>query len=52
MSEKFDLDPLFDVSPKGRFKRFFTTVINARYLLIAIIAHIVALMLFGGNVVF
>ncbi len=49
---RIELDPLFDQSPKARLKRWLHRVINTRYLLIAVILHLVGIFLFGGHVVF
>lgn len=47
-----DLDPAFDLSPRARLKRFAHRVINTRYLMIALLIHIIALAIFGGKVIF
>lgn len=52
MPKSLDLDPLLDLSSAGRFKRFSRRIINIRYLVIAILGHIVFLMVFGQQVVF
>lgn len=51
-SENLDLDAALDMSPQARVKRFLARVINTRYLLIAILIHVVALILFGGKILF
>ena len=48
----YDLDPIFDTSPRARMVRLARRVINSRYLFIALIIHVIALAIFGGKVVF
>lgn len=52
MAEDSELDPLFDMSPQARLKRFIKRVINTRYLFIAFLIHAGALVIFGGKVLF
>ena len=47
-----ELDPAFDTSARARMKRFALRVINTRYLMIALLIHVIALAIFGGKVIF
>jgi hypothetical protein len=50
--DNFELDPEFDLSARGRLRRWMMRVINTRYILIALVLHILALVLFGGIILF
>lgn len=52
MENEFNLDPLFDRSPRARAKRMIGRLLNTRFLLIAILLHALVLIIFGGNVLF
>jgi len=52
VKENLELDPLFDQSFDARLKRFFKRILGSRYLLIALLIHVLILIIFGGKILF
>jgi hypothetical protein len=52
MKTNLELDPVFDASPQARVKRLAKKILETRFLMIALLLHVVVLIIFGGKILF